>query len=260
MAIRYVLLRKFQQYIPPIIFLIVILILWEYLVGYLHVLPRYLIATPTTIVRTMLFSYAPQYWLHHIGVTLIECLLGFAVGTLVGLVIAVLVTYSKLVKQVIFPYVIISQVIPKVAIAPLIILWFGFGVYPKIVISAMMSFFPVVVAVSTGLVEISPLYINLARSLRATRWQIFTKLRLPNSLSFTFTGLKLAIMSSFIGAIVGEFVSASEGLGYVVIMSETSLNAPAMFVALTFLAIFGIIFMQVMELVSKIAMPWKTEV
>jgi len=255
MSRQTIVLEKLRQSTPAIVTFFVVIILWEYLIGTLKIFPEYLVPTPTAIISAAM-KYSVTYWLHHVQVTVTESLMGFALGSLVGLTSSIVITYSSLVRRILFPYLVVSQVVPKVAVAPLIVLWFGFGILPKIVISALMAFFPVVVATSTGLIDIETSLINLTRSFGATKWQTFVKIRFPNSLKYMMTGMKLAIMSSFIGAIVGEFVASSEGLGYVVLIAEISLNAPAMFISLGLMIVIGIVLYNVVEFSSKKLIPW----
>ena len=178
------------------------------------------------------------FW-YHGGVTLAESLLGFFIGSGVGVVTGFALARWKFLESVALPYIIGFQALPKVALAPLLIIWFGFGIEGKVLISAILSFFPVLVNSMSGYRSVDPTGIDLARSCNASEWQIFCKIIVPASLPFVFAGLNVASILAMLGAIVGEFVSARSGLGFLLLQYQQSMQIAPVFAVLIVLAFVG---------------------
>lgn len=242
--------------ISPALWTLVILVgFWELAVR-LSEVPIYILPPPTAIVAEMI-DYWPRLMFNG-GVTLSEVLIGFCTSILVGVPLAVLITYSRVAEKAIYPLIVASQTIPKVAIAPLLMAWFGYGLTPKIVIVVLLSFFPIVINTVVGLKASSAEMLYLAQSMGSTGWQTFWKFRLPQALPYMFAGLKLATVLSVIGAVVAEFIGADKGLGYVIVVAGSSFNITRQFGAIIVISAIGMIFFAVIELIERIVVPWKT--
>jgi NitT/TauT family transport system permease protein len=192
----------------------------------------------------------------HSLITLYETGLGFILGIVIGVSLAILIVYSPFLQTAIYPLLVVAQVVPKLALAPLVLIWFGYGILSKVVIAFLISFFPIIVNTASGLREVEPEMIDLVTSLNATKWQVFKKIRLPNSLPHLFSGLKISITFAVIGAIVGEFVGGDSGVGYLIIIATHELKTAMLFAAIIISSIIGILAYGVIVLLEKILIPW----
>jgi NitT/TauT family transport system permease protein len=177
----------------------------------------------------------------HLGVTLVEILAGFLLGAAAGIVLGGLIALSSILRRILYPYIIVLQVVPKVAVAPLFIIWLGFGIESKILMAVLISFFPLLVNTIAGLQNVQPEYLDLMTAVKARRWETFRYVRFPSALPYIFAGLEAAIVLAVIGAIVGEFVGASVGLGYLIMLYQTNLNIAGVFAVLVVLAAVGLL-------------------
>jgi NitT/TauT family transport system permease protein len=234
--------------------LLIIVGLWELSV-HIGNIPAYMLPAPSAIFQEFV-NYGHRL-LPNAGVTLFEVLFGFTLSVLISIPLAVLIVYSRVVERMIYPLIVSSQTVPMVAVAPLLLTWFGYGMTPKIVIVILQTFFPIVVNTVMGLNSASREMIYLAKSMGASNWQVFWKFRLPQALPSIFAGLKLATAMSVIGAIVAEFVGANAGLGYVILVSGASFNISRQFAAIILIIVIGIVFFAVLERIEKLAMPWR---
>ncbi len=199
---------------------------------------------PSVVARTLWSSLATGYLWPHIGVTLAEMLLGLALGGVAGLLIGVVLAESPLLDRVLKPYVILSQVVPKLALAPLFVLWFGFGMLPTIIMTALICFFPLMENTFTSLRQVDPQRMQLFSLLGASRTQTLLRLKLPAGLPGILAGLRVALVLALVGAVVGEFIGASRGLGAVIIAAQGMMDTPLMFAALTAIAAIGLLCYQ----------------
>jgi NitT/TauT family transport system permease protein len=158
------------------------------------------------------------------------------------------------------PLLLVAQLVPKVAIAPILLIWFGYGLLPKILIAFLVAFFPIVVNVASGLAAVERELLDLGHSLEATRWQIFWKFRMPTALPELFSGMKIAITLAVIGAIIGEFVGGNRGLGYLILIANQDLDTPLAFAALLILSVVGIVLYALIELAEWLLIPWSASV
>lgn len=211
---------------------------------------------PLSKIFTVFFTEAREQFLPNAWITLQEMLIGFAIGVSTGLVLGALIFHFKLIRQALLPIVISSQAIPVIAIAPVLIIWFGFGATPKIIIVALITFFPVAVNTIAGFESVERDAVSLMNSFGANGWQIFTKVRLPAALPYIFAGVRNAAAISAIGAIVGEWVGAHEGLGPVIIAANSGFNTDVVFAAIFYLAFMAIGMFLIVGLVARLAMPW----
>jgi NitT/TauT family transport system permease protein len=188
--------------------------------------------------------------------TLSATLAGFALSAVVGVPIAMWIAYSRLVESFVYPLLVFSQSIPKVAIAPLFVVWFGFGLIPKVIAAFLLGFFPVIVATVQGFKSVEGDVIDLARSMGANPLKIFLKFRLPHALPSIFSGLKVSITLAVVGAVVGEFVGSNSGLGYVMQKASGTFDLPLMFAALVVLSSLGVVLFLILEMIERWLLPW----
>ncbi|WP_160008640.1 ABC transporter permease [Rhizobium sp. 18055] len=239
---------------PAVWTLLVIVIFWEIAVRVMNV-PVYILPSPTRIAQVFA-SYWPRLLINS-GYTMIEVLSGFLLSIVIGVPLAVLVTYSRFAERAVYPLIVATQSIPKVAVAPLLLAWFGYGMTPKVVIVMLLSFFPIVINSVVGMKSASAEMIYLAQSMGASPWQAFWKFRLPQALPNIFAGLKLATVLSVIGAMVGEFIGADRGLGYIILVAGSSFDIARQFAAIIMISAIGMIFFAVIERIERVALPWR---
>jgi ABC-type nitrate/sulfonate/bicarbonate transport system permease component len=246
---------RYLNVVSPAVWTIVLgLIFWEAMVRITNA-PVYVIPAPSRIA-VELYKYWPRL-LVNAGYTLSEVLLGFVLAILIAVPLSVLVTYSRVAERAIYPLIVATQSIPKVALAPLLIAWFGYGMLPKVVIVVLLAFFPIVINSVVGLKSSSAEMLYLAQSMGANGWQTFWKFRLPQALPYVFAGLKLATVLSVIGAIVAEFIGADRGLGYLIVMAGSNFDIAKQFAAILVISAIGMIFFAILEWVERLAVPWK---
>jgi NitT/TauT family transport system permease protein len=249
---------KYQLSFPySIAALIGLIVFWQIGVVAFSV-PDYLLPSPSGIARDISLNW--KVLLRHAGITTLEVVTGFSFSLVVGIPLAALFTYSRGFERAVFPLLVGSNTIPKVALAPLFLAWFGFGLQPKILIVALVTIFPIVINSVVGLKSLSPQMLYLAHSMGATPAQIFWHFRFPNALPSIFAGLKVATSLSVIGAVVAEFVGADGGLGYVMMIANADLNIARQFSAILVLSIIGISFFTIIAKVEKLLLPWHVSV
>jgi NitT/TauT family transport system permease protein len=235
--------------------LVLFVALWEWTVRWFEV-PPYIAPAPSAVVASLVGGLRSRLYLEHFWVTLYEALVGFLIAACSGIVLGAVIAQFRLVEQTVYPYLVALQTLPKIAIAPLIIVWFGFGISSKVVIAAMVGFFPVLVNVIVGLKTVDQSKLDLMRSLDATRWQTFRLVKFPNALPFVFAGLDIAIVFSVLGAIVGEFVGAQRGLGNLILQFNFGLDIAGVFAVLILLAVMGVALHLVMRVIQKRVIFW----
>ena len=244
----------FSKFAVPVAILLIVLGIWEGVV-HLFQMPRYILPAPSKIVVTLFTEHAQL--LKHTLVTLEEMLLGFVLAVSIGVPLAVLMFEFPALEKAFYPYVIGSQTVPVFAIAPLLVLWFGFGIASKVVMAALIVFFAIVLNTLDGLKSTDPDTVDLFRILRASRWQILWKVRIPSALPFIFSGAKIGISISTIGAVIGEWVGAKAGLGYLMLHANSRLQISLVFAAIFCLTVLGLSLFGVMTLLERYAMPWR---
>ncbi|UTR10164.1 ABC transporter permease [Evansella sp. LMS18] len=222
---------------------LLMLLIWEAVVQ-LKEIPKIILPAPTAIGANMVQHFQSGYFYPHIAATSIEVFGGFFAGAILGIGLGFLVAQSKRTQDIIQPYIIASQAMPKLALAPLLVLWFGFGYTPKIVIVALVCFFPLFENTVTGLSNVSRDKLALFHSLKATQTQTLLKLRLPSAMPYIFSGLRVAIVLSVVGAVISEFIGANKGLGALIIASQGMLDTTLMFSVFILLTAKGIILYQ----------------
>jgi NitT/TauT family transport system permease protein len=239
--------------LTPFVGILVFLAVWQAAVAIFKA-PAYLVPAPTEIFRAF-FSELPKL-LHHGWFTTYEMLLGYGLAVIIAIPLAIAITSSQRFDRFVMPTMLFFQVVPKVAIAPLFLVWFGVGTTPKVLLAFLISFFPIVIDAAVGLRSMSSEMNDLARSMGATRMQVFAQFRLPTSLPYLFSGLKVAATLAVAGAVVGEFVGADKGLGYLLMVTGTNLETAMMFATLVALTIIGLVFFYVVEFLETLLIPW----
>ncbi|MDP6427762.1 MAG: ABC transporter permease [Rhodospirillales bacterium] len=220
--------------------LLAFLAAWEWGPGMLGI-PPYIIPTASSVFNEFMRAFQTEQLVFHTGITALETLAGFIIGSLLGMTIGYILGISVRAEFILSPYILALQIAPKVAFAPLFVLWFGFTVYPKILVAVLIVFFPIMVNVLGAIRTVDPDLINLARTFSADRWQIFRLIEFHDALPPLFSGLRIAATLSVIGVVVGEMVGGSVGLGYLLIFGEGSGNTALVFVSIFMLTVVGIV-------------------
>ncbi|MEO8142743.1 MAG: ABC transporter permease [Betaproteobacteria bacterium] len=239
--------------LAPLAGIVVFLAVWEAGVRLLKV-PKYLMPPPSAVLDVFIQEYAKLAY--HGWVTTYEMLLGYALAVAVAIPLAIAITASQRFDRFVTPQLLFFQVVPKVAIAPLFLVWFGVGTTPKVLVAFLISFFPIVIDAAVGLRSMSSEMRDLARSMGASRWQVFARFRLPTSLPYLFSGLKVAATLAVAGAVVGEFVGADKGLGYLLLVTNSNMETALMFATIVALTIIGLVFFYAVEFLEKLLIPW----
>ena len=244
-----------RDFLLRLVFIAALLSVWEALVRALDV-PAYLLPTPSAIGMALVRGVTSGLYQEHIGITITETLLGFAVGTFGGLLLGTAVALSRRFDYFMYPIIVMFQAMPKVALAPLIIVWFGLGITSKVVNSGLVCFFPLMINTIVGLRSAEEDRVSLMRSLAASPLQIFWMLRVPNALPYIFAGLEIAMIFSLIGAIVGEFVGAEAGLGMLIQSMNFTMDVAGQFSVLLILSVIGLILNGVVSVIRRRALFW----
>lgn len=245
--------RDLTGWALPVLLIVAGLVLWE-LTASISGVPKWLLPSPADIVGALIGSWG-LIWQHTV-VTLQEVLVGFGIALVVGVAIAIAIAYSRTVERALYPIVVASQTVPVVAIAPILLIWFGYGLLPKVIVVALICFFPIVVNMVDGLRSVDPDLVSLMRSMGATRWQLFTKAQVQTSLPFLMSGTKVAVAVSVIGAVMGEWVGASAGLGYFMVRSASQFQTARVFAAVLVLSAMGVALFALTAILERYLLPW----
>ncbi|MFG1954851.1 ABC transporter permease [Micromonospora sp. NPDC048830] len=234
------------------VFYLLLLALWE-LICRLELVAAYILPPPTAIAAAMVDGWA--LLLHHTWVTFVETTVGFVLGSLIGLLGGIAIAYSPLVERLVYPAVVITQTVPKLALAPLFLVWFGAGLTPKVAITALICLFPVLINTVTGIKGVDTRLRQLMASVSATRLQIFRMVELPTALPHIFGGLQVGITLAVVGALVGEWVGSSEGLGYQILQANSQLRTAETFAGLVMITLMGIVLFMVVRVLERLSLP-----
>lgn len=237
----------------PAVFVIVLVLLWWLATSQEWVKP-YILPSPQATVSALTDNAA--YLTQQTGVTTLETVLGFVIAFLLGELVAVLMVYSRSMEKTLYPVILFAQVIPKIAIAPLFVVWLGFGIEPKIWIAVLMAFFPIVISGMAGLRSVDPEILELTSTMGANPIKTFMKIRFPASLPQLFSGLKVAATLAVTGAVVGEFVGANEGLGFVILQANGNIDTAMLFAALIIMSVLGILLFALIQIAEWFMIPW----
>ncbi|HTV35001.1 MAG TPA: ABC transporter permease [Xanthobacteraceae bacterium] len=244
---------RLGRIVYPLVGFAVILVAWQAYVDLFHV-STIVLPAPTAILNASWRHFG--LLLQETWPTFAESVCGFALAVALGIPLAVCVANSRVLNLSLYPILIATQSVPKVAIAPIILVWFGLGMQSKLAIAFLVAFFPIIVDTATGLRETPPGLIELGRSLRASRWQMFWKIQLPAALPFIFSGAKVAVTLAVIGAVIGEFVGSVNGLGNLLLSANSQLDGPLTWAALIWLSVLGILLFIAVVVAQKLVMPW----
>lgn len=234
-----------------VLFGVGILVAWELFCRLLGV-SDLVLPTPSQIAVALYNGFGTGLFIQALGTTVAEILLGFALAASSAFVLGTVISQVRIVETLLYPYIIAIQTLPKIAVAPLILVWVGFGIESKIVIAAMVAFFPILVNTIVGLKSASPEKVELMHSLSASRFKLFRYVLLPEALPFIFAGLNIGIVMSVLGAIVGEFIGSKTGLGYLLLQMNYNLDVAGMFAVLVVLGVLGI----VLNFIAHVARNW----
>lgn len=229
--------------------------LWELVVVHFDI-PAYLVPAPSKVAEALVRGLASNVYTSHLVTTVTETLLGFALGSAMGFALGSVIALSRTVEYYVHPPVVMFQALPKVALAPLIVIWFGIGMQSKVVTAALVAFFPLMVNTISGLRSADEDRVNLMRSLAASRWQIFRMLQLPNAMPYVFAGLEIAMIFALIGAIVAELVGGQEGLGMLMQSLNFQMDVAGEFSILFILSILGLVLNGLIAVARRRVLHW----
>lgn len=247
---------RWTRDLTPLGYFIGMLALWELLVRQLNI-PFYVLPPPTEILWIFVAEFS--LLVGHTGITLAEALIGFVLGTLIGIIGALLMVLISSLRRVVLPTLLALQSVPTVALAPLIIVWMGFGLSSKVALAALSCFFPVFINTIGGLDRVDRAFLELAELCRANRWRMFTQIRLPNALPQIFDGMRIGVPMVIVGAIVAEFMGARGGLGFLINIAASDLRMDLVFAAIIVITMLGLSLFGILNLIGKKVMRWSRE-
>jgi NitT/TauT family transport system permease protein len=238
----------------PVGSFVILLAAWQFLVPLFEV-PEYILPVPSEFFAKLVADRA-LLWQHTL-VTSNEIILGFLAATIISVPLGFVIVQVQFLERALYPLIVFFQLVPKIAVAPLFIVWFGFGPFPKVLFTFLLCFFPTLVASMTGFRALDERVLFLTRSMGASWWQTFRFIRLPSAMGYIFSGLKVSIVFAATGAIVAEFVGANAGLGYLLLRGTSYLDMPLIFAILVALSAVGIFFSYAVQLLENLLMPWQ---
>lgn len=245
-----------RRYLPSMLIFVGVGIAWQLVVSFMGV-REYILPSPASVWHAM--TDPSLRWGHHAMITTVEVLGGFVIAAVVGILLGTAIAWSDTAARALMPFLVFVNTLPKVAIAPLILLWFGYGIIPNMMIGAIIGFFSVVINTAAGLSQIDQDMIDLGRVFNAPKWRVFVKIRIPNAYPYILSALKITATSAVVGAILGEFVASQAGLGFVIITSQSSMNTPVAFAAVAFVSVIGLSVFGAVALLARVLAPWAVE-
>lgn len=244
---------RFEKLIPVAV-IIAVLIIWQTVCS-LELVPGYMLPSPLDVIKSFISDFS--LLMMHSRVTLIEAVLGLSIGVLLGFVSAAIMDAFPPVKSALYPILVLTQTIPPVAIAPLLILWFSYGIAPKVILVVLVAYFPMAVGLLEGFQSVDADMIKLMHSMKANKWQIFWNVKFPNALGSFFSGLKIAVAYSVVGAVISEWLGGLSGLGVYMTRVKKSLSYDKMFAVIFFVSAISLILMEIVKLIQYKSMPWE---
>lgn len=241
------------QYVPAFVTFIALLIVWQVITARYHLVAAYLLPAPLDIAKEM--GNDKTILLQQTWATTKEIIVGYFLGVGMGVGFALMIFYSRLLERVVYPFVLTTQYVPKLAIAPLIIVWFGLGIWPKVLVTALVCMFPIMINTLVGLRGSDARLIELMHLLNANRWQVFRMIRLPGAIPHIFAGLKVGITLATIGAIVAEWIASDSGLGYLIVFSLGYFHTTELYAALVMLTALGLVLFGLVVLAERLLTP-----
>jgi NitT/TauT family transport system permease protein len=242
-----------RRHLPSVALFAVLLALWQAAVTVFRT-REYILPSPLVVARALVGSDIP--WATHVWVTTLEVVGAFVLGGAVGVALGIAIAWSPVLSRALVPFLVFVNTLPKVAVAPLFLLWLGYGILPNMLIGALIGFFPVVINTAVGLTQVDEDLLDLGRVFNAPRWKIFAKIRMPNAAPYILSALKVTATAAVVGVIVGEFVASQKGLGYVIITTQGSMNTPVAFAALVWISIVGLAVYGAVVLAARWVAPW----
>lgn len=242
-----------RKYLPPVMAFLILILLWESIVTRFGV-EKYILPSPVQIGRALVET-RHLLWQHSVQ-TMMEALLGFGLAIAIGIVLAVLMNLLNFIKKTFYPLVVVSQTIPIMALAPLLVIWFGYGTLPKVVVVTLVCFFPITVSLVEGLESVEPEMIKLLLAMGASPWHIFKAVKFPGAMPAFFSGLKISATYSIMGAVIGEWLGASRGLGVYMTRSMHSFLTERVFASIIVISLLSLILFGLIEFMGRILMPW----
>ena len=249
--------RWLANYLPAVVIFAAFVVLWQLAVSFLGV-REYLLPSPASVLRAMFGNEIP--WGRHLWVTALEIAGAFVLAGVAGVVLGAAIAWSPAMSRALTPFLVFVNTLPKVAIAPLFLMWMGYGIVPNVLIGALIGFFPVVINTAVGLTQIEQELIDLGRVFPAPKWKVFLKIRVPNAYPYILSALKVTATAAVVGAIVGEFVASQRGLGYVIITTQSSMNTPVAFAALVWISALGLVLFGFVAALARWLVPWASDV
>jgi len=241
----------------PIGISMALLAFWEIAVRELGI-RSIILPTPSEIIEAMFQRY--ELLLSQLWPSLFMTVAGFALSVVGGILVAIVITYSSIFRRGFYPVIVVSQVIPKIAVAPLFIVWFGTGTMSKLLLAFLIAFFPMTINSTLGFQSVDEDIYRMARTFMGSRWQIFWKIRMPNALPYIFSGMKISITLAIIGVIVSEFVASQDGIGYLIKLAAGLLDTPLMMAAITVLSITGLALYGLIVIAERRAVYWQASI
>jgi len=242
-----------SELVPTLALTAAVLLIWELAIHLLKV-PNFVLPAPSAVVASLIENRIQLATATKS--TAVEIVVGFVLAALVGVGVALVIVRFERFGKALYPLVVLFQTVPKVALAPIFILWFGYDLAPKVTLIVVIAFFPVAIDMLAGLQSVEPSFVALMQSVGAGRGEILLRVRIPHSLPYLMAGLKVAITFSVIGAIVGEFAGANAGLGYVIQFASTQLDTALVFAALVVVSVLGLLFYYIVEFAEHVLVPW----
>jgi NitT/TauT family transport system permease protein len=244
---------RLARNLPSVVLFLALLVAWQVAVTTLGI-REYILPSPLAVARALSGSEIP--WMGHLWITTVEIVGAFAVAAVVGIALGIAIAWSSVLASALVPFLVFVNTLPKVAVAPLFLLWLGYGIVPNMLIGALIGFFPVVINTAVGLTQVDEELLDLGRVFNAPKWKVFAKIRIPNAYPYILSALKVTATAAVVGAIVGEFVASQKGLGYVIITTQGSMNTPVAFAALVWISIVGLAVYGAVVLAARVIAPW----
>jgi len=242
-----------RQYWPTAALFVAMIAAWQLAVSTTGI-REYLLPAPLSVWNAMWFGEIACA--QHLWTTTWEIVGAFVMAGVVGVALGVAIAWSPLLANALVPFLVFVNTLPKVAIAPLFLIWMGYGIFPNMLMGALIGFFPVVINTAVGLSQVEDDMLDLGRVFNAPKWKIFVKIRIPNALPYILSALKITATAAVVGAIVGEFVASQKGLGYVIVTTQSSMNTSVAFAALIWISIIGLLLYGVVVLLAHLWAPW----
>jgi NitT/TauT family transport system permease protein len=245
--------RGLRWYLPSLMVVAALLAAWQIAVVALGV-KEFILPSPWAAFKA--FGRPNYQWVNNFLATFYAVIGAFVMSAVLGVALAIVVVWNDFLQRAIMPVLVLFNTLPKIALAPLFVLWLGYGIWPNMIIGTTIAFFPMVVNTAVGLASAEPEILDLTRSLRASRWQVLRKIRFPNAVPYIFVGLKLNATMSVLGAIVGEFVASERGLGAMIISGGVTMETPSIFASLFLISLLGLLLYGAVVAVEGLVAPW----